>query len=342
MRPAILFVLLLACGTHPSSPQPTQKVTTSPNEKIAPQASAVGKVVTGHFDSAALGVSKDYWLYLPQGYESQETRYPVIYLLHGLGGSEDNWVNYMDLAKTADRMHLQAIVVMPDGDNSFYMNRSSADYDKCVARVSQRGGTSSPKKDCVKTANYEDYIASDLVRHIDASYRTVAKRSARAIGGLSMGGYGALMLAMRHPDLFSSVASHSGVDTLLYAGPIPYEKGKTILANDPVAYTKMLGRIGSIFLDIFGEDIANWKSHDPATLAQALSPGTLNIYIDCGTEDEFRLQHGASYLHEVLDSRSIPHAFTLLTGAHNAAFWKDRIDDSLLFHMKHFAKMSAN
>ena len=342
MRPALLFTLLLACGTTPSTPQPAEKVPLSPNESLAPPPSASGEVLTGHFDSAALGVAKDYWLYLPQDYQSQEKRYPVIYLLHGLGGSEDNWVNYMDLAKTADRMHLQAIVVMPDGDNSFYMNRSSADYEKYVARVSQRGNPSSPEKDCVKTANYEDYIANDLVSHIDASYRTVAKRSARAIGGLSMGGYGALMLAMRHPDLFSSVASHSGVDTLLYAGPIPYEKGKTILASDPVAYTKMLGRIGSIFLDIFGEDIANWQSHDPANLAKALSPGTLDIYIDCGTEDEFQLQHGASYLHEVLDSRSIPHAFALLPGGHNAAFWKDRIDDSLLFHMNHFAKARAN
>ncbi|MBL4634087.1 MAG: hypothetical protein JKY56_09445, partial [Kofleriaceae bacterium] len=260
-----------------------------------------------------------------------DKRYPVIYMLHGLGGSEENWIKRMKLADAADELALQAIVVMPDGDNSFYINSSTeADYEKCVAKKNHA--------DCVKSANYEDYIVGDLVSHIDSEYRTLAVREQRAIGGLSMGGFGALMLAMRHKDVFSSVASHSGVDALLYTGPYPYEKGQSTNATDPVALTQKMGAFGQLFLSLFGPELQNWQEHDPAFLVQSLSDGQLAIYIDCGTEDNFRLHNGASYLHELLEAKQIEHSFTLTPGGHNVAFWTDQIDDSLRFHSKHFAK----
>ena len=257
-------------------------------------------------------------------------------MLHGLGGSEDNWSKYMKLTEAADAMQLPAVVIMPDGDNSFYMNSATkADYEDCLKHGNAKGGL------CVKNADYEDYIVKDLVTHVDATYRTKAEASARAIGGLSMGGYGALMLAMLHKDVFTSAASHSGVAALLYTGPRPFVPGKAELADDPVALTNEMGRFGPLFLGIFGEKIENWRGHDPAFLAKSLRQGELSIYLDCGTEDEFQLQHGASYLHEVLEAASIEHSFTLLPGRHNAAFWGDRIDDSLEFHMRHFVKTGA-
>jgi S-formylglutathione hydrolase FrmB len=295
-----------------------------------------GEVITARFLSESLGVEKRYFAYLPAGYAESGSRYPVVYMLHGLGGSEDNWSKHMKLREAADDMQLQAIVIMPDGDNSFYMNSATkADFEAC--------SKDAPPKDnlCVKNAHFEDYIVSDLVTHVDATYRTKAQVSARAIGGLSMGGYGALMLGMLHKDVFSSVASHSGVAALLYTGPLPYAAGKAELADDPVVLTNNMGRFGAIFLGIFGAKIENWRAHDPAFLAKSLGNGELSIYIDCGTEDEFKLQHGASYLHEVLEAAKVEHSFTLLPGRHNAAFWGDRIDDSLAFHVRHFEKSGA-
>jgi S-formylglutathione hydrolase FrmB len=333
-------VFVLGCGASKSGTTENSETGTEEQKKVAGLAGEVevprGEIITARFLSESLGVKKRYFAYMPARYAESGKRYPVVYMLHGLGGSEDNWSKYMKLTEAADAMQLQAIVIMPDGDNSFYMNSATkADFEACSK------DTPPEDNDCVKNANFEDYIVKDLVAHVDATYRTKAEVTARAIGGLSMGGYGALMLGMLHKDVFSSVASHSGVASLLYTGPIPHAPGKAQLADDPIALTQKMGRFGAIFLGIFGDKIENWRAHDPAKLAGTLRDGDLAIYIDCGTEDEFKLQHGASYLHEVLESASITHSFTLLPGRHNAAFWGDRIDDSLAFHVSHFVKTGA-
>ncbi len=341
MRSILIAVFVLGCGAGKSgTSQNAESNTEEQKESAALQEATAkakaGEVITARFLSEALGVKKRYFAYLPAGYGESKNRYPVIYMLHGLGGSEDNWSKYMKLTEAADGMDLQAIVIMPDGDNSFYMNSATkADFEACTKKATSKDNA------CVKNSNFEDYLVSDLVAHVDATYRTKAQAIARAIGGLSMGGYGALMLAMLHKDVFSSVASHSGVASLLYTGPRPFVAGKAELADDPVALTNKMGRFGAIFLGIFGESIENWRAHDPAFLAKSLRDGELSIYIDCGTEDEFQLQHGASYLHEILEAGSVEHSFTLLPGRHNAAFWGDRIDDSLAFHVRHFTKTGA-
>ena len=291
-------------------------------------------MVDASFRSSALGGDKHYVVYLPAGYADSGLRYPVIYMLHGLGGYEANWSKHMGLVTAADAMKLQAIVVMPDGDDSFYANwLQPSDYQACLAGTRPFGREPDMKRYCVVRADYEDYVSRDLVAHVDATYRTLAKREARGIGGLSMGGYGALMLAMRHLDVYASTASHSGVAAPLYSGPFPYRKGAATLATDIDALVAGLGPIGQHLIRIFGRDVANWRDHDPTVLAEKLRNGDLAIYLDCGTEDEFRLHNHAAYLHEVLEGRGIEHEFTLLPGRHNRAFWSDRIDDSLRFHM---------
>jgi S-formylglutathione hydrolase FrmB len=285
-------------------------------------------------------VDKRYVVYLPAGYDAGGRRFPVIYQLHGLGGHEGNWSKQGKLAEAADRIALAAIVVMPDGDTSFYANSvTPVDHDACLTRGNPfSGGTpEDPASYCVKQPRYEDYIVRDLVAHVDATYRTIPERRARGIGGLSMGGFGALMLAMRHRDLFVSAASHSGVDTLLYAGPRPYEKGKVVLVDDVTQWGRSVGPIGTLVRGIFGDDVANWRAHDPAVLAGSLSDGDLAIYLDYGTEDRFALDDGARYLHEVLEARGVTHTFVLEPGGHDFAFWTTRIDDSLAFHAAAFA-----
>ena len=336
MRSLLVVVFALGCGAENCGSTQASESESQEPPPVAGAAPAKGEVTTARFLSASLGVEKRYFVYLPAGYRRSQVRYPVVYMLHGLGGSEDNWSKHMNLAEAADAMRLPAIVVMPDGDNSFYVRSATvANYEEC------KNSSSAIDNACVKNANFEDYIAKDLVAHIDATYRTKADVSARAIGGLSMGGYGALILALRHKDVFSSAASHSGVTSLLYTGPFPFVSGKGELADDPVALTDQMGGYGAIYRGIFGDTIENWRAHDPAFLANSLEDGELAIYLDCGTEDEFELQHGASYLHEILESRGVAHSFTLLPGRHDAKFWSAQIDDSLAFHLRHFEKTGA-
>ncbi|MCP4445116.1 MAG: esterase family protein [Myxococcales bacterium] len=175
--------------------------------KLLPLAEA-GEVKTASFRSEALGVEKSYLVYLPAGYEQGEVRYPVVYMLHGIGGDEDDW-SKMNLIDAPDELSLPAIIIMIDGEDSFYANSATlAGYDVCLKVPRPFGHTPSPETYCVRSADYETYVASDMGAHVDSTYRTIAKREARAIGGLPMGGFGALMIVMRHKDTFSSAASH--------------------------------------------------------------------------------------------------------------------------------------
>ncbi len=125
-------------------------------------------------------------VYLPPGYENSQQRYPVIYFLHGFTGDNkmlDYMADLLDFAIATNKIR-PFILVVPDEkttyDGSFYSN-------------SQLCG------------NWEDFTAYDLVKYMDKTYRTIAQPESRGITGHSMGGYGALKIAMRHPDLFSSV-----------------------------------------------------------------------------------------------------------------------------------------
>ncbi len=335
----VLFVSLVGCTS--SGESPTGPASTTPAAAPAPPepaAGGVGTVATQTFRSAALGVNKSYRVYLPAGYARSDRRYPVVYLLHGISGVESDWLERGDLARAADRLRLQAIVVMPDGDAGFYANSvTPARYEECMAGKSPFEEESPRASTCVHKADYEDYIVRDLIAEVDARYRTVAERRGRAIDGLSMGGFGALSLAMRHRDLFSSAASHSGGVALFYQGPHPYDAARVDLVEDVSRWGGDTGRWGPWVRSIFGPDPKNWRAHDPATLAWKLRDGDLAIYVDCGTEDDFALQDQAAYLHDVLARRGIRHSYELVPGRHDWNLWKHRIDDSLTFHAGVFA-----
>jgi S-formylglutathione hydrolase FrmB len=334
----LLLVLLFACSNG-SSQQAAAPKTTTPPLAVAPapvaEPSAKGKVEIKRFKSEALGVEKRYLVYLPAGYDDKpNARWPVFYYLHGLTGNETNWVELGKLDAAADELALQAIVVMPDGDDSFYVDGiAKVDYDACM-----KDGTGlfvpqkqSKRDTCVRARKYETYITKDLIGHVDATYRTIAKREARAIAGLSMGGFGALMLSMRHPDLFTAAASHSGVDSLIYMGPFPYQPGKAQLMTDVKQWGGPFLELNRWMRGLFGDDVAYWKKFDPTTLVENLKPGTLALYLDCGTEDGFALHHGATYLHDLLLAKKIEHEFYVGPGDHTFAFWSKRIALSLKF-----------
>jgi len=337
-RLALLSVVMLSwsCSSKSSAPE-------APKPAPAPEGPAsMSRVVTEHFHSDALGVDKDVVVYLPKGYDSAPARHwPVFYYLHGLGGNETNWTRNGRLDAAADGLGLAAIVVMPDGDDGFYVDSpSKIDYDACMKDGTGLFVPARERKDttCVRARNYETYIAKDLVGWTDAHYHTIASRDGRAIAGLSMGGFGAMAVGLRHPDEFAAAASHSGAIALLYKGPRPFAPGKAELITDLASFGKATGPIGEWIGLMFGPDLAAWHAHDVVDLATALPSGKLALYFDCGTEDDFNLQDNVQYVHEALTAKHIEHEYFLGPGKHNFEFWTARVPKSLAFLAAHTAK----
>lgn len=328
-----LLMLLAACS-HASAPAP------------APIAAPTGAPSKSHLDtltfhSNALGVDKHVVVYVPAGYDSAPAkRWPVMYYLHGLGGSETDWTKMGHLEEAADAMQLGALVVMPDGDNNFYIDSAMPeDYDACMKDGKGMFVPLASREDtCVHASKYATYIVDDLVGWVDGKFRTIAARDGRGIAGLSMGGFGALELGMRFSDKFAVAASHSGVDALLFAGPFPYTTGHLAEAkqlDDVSKWGADTGALGDWIRLVFGPERAQWAAVDPGVLAQSLPKGKLALYLDCGTEDGFGLNNQATYLHDVLTSRGIDHEFFLGPGGHDFGFWKDRVPHSLAFLRDH-------
>ena len=127
------------------------------------------------FHSASLNRDMEYRVILPSPVTVSQ-RFPVIYLLHGGGGGFRDWSNYSDVAGFAEHGF---ILVMPEGDSSYYTNAAERPQDR-----------------------YEDYIVKDLISDVEIRFPALIGRSSRAIVGVSMGGFGAIKLALKHPDLF--------------------------------------------------------------------------------------------------------------------------------------------
>jgi S-formylglutathione hydrolase FrmB len=180
-----------------------------------------GTLITRQFASESLGAIKNVRVYLPAGYDAATKRYPVFYYLHGAPGSETTWTADGKLDTAADSMGLQAIIVMPDGGESFYVGAD------------------------------ETYIAHDLVAWVDSTFRTIPKREGRVIAGMSAGGYGALHIAMRHHDLFCAVAAHSPVATFASRD----ESFPEWRDYDPMLLAETFDATGlAIYLDVGTED----------------------------------------------------------------------------------------
>jgi len=159
----VISVFLAACNKKQEAPPDRPRLT--PNVAM--------RDVT--FRSAALNRDMQYRVVLPASV-AVGAKLPVVYLLHGGGGGFRDWSNYSDSARFAER---GLILVMPEGDDSYYVNAAERPQDR-----------------------YEDYIANDLVADVESKFPAAAGRANRAIVGVSMGGYGAVKLALSHPELF--------------------------------------------------------------------------------------------------------------------------------------------
>lgn len=221
---------------------------------------------------------------LPEG-EGMAGPFPVFYLLHGLSDDHTIWHRRTSIERYVQGLPL--IVVMPDGGRSFY-----TDAEQGFA--------------------YETAIIRDLIGYLDRIFPTKAERAGRCIGGLSMGGYGALRLALRFPEMFCSAVSHSG--KLDFAretwGDPRAAEFERIVGKNP------LGGPNDLF-----------------ALAEKVDRSLLPaLRIDCGTEDALLGCNRDFHAH--LESLGIPHEYAEYPGGHDWAYWDTHVQEAIAFHVR--------
>lgn len=270
--------------------------------------------------SAAVDRTMKYDIVLPTGYEQSDAAYPVLYLLHGYMQNYTVWGRNLGAAFYARTLG-DMILVMPDAGNTWFVNYAA----------------SASGKD-----RWEDYLINDVISHVDANFRTVTRREGRAIAGLSMGGFGAFSLGLRHPEMFISLGSTSG--SLSYARDRAQliEAGRSIAPRERSAEQQQAIARADAFIagiiDIPGFSTQSERTPDGLefnTAEQALSYDPFSIifnvtksrlphfYIDAGTEDG--LVNVAREFMGVLLMNDVPFDFMQSHGTHNSEYWRRSI-----------------
>lgn len=252
--------------------------------------------------SEILGRDVSYSVYLPKDYEGSTMNFPVLYLLHGYSDDETGWIQFGQIQRIADRAiqndeAAQMIVIMPDAEVTWYVN--SADGNEA----------------------YEDFFIKELIPHVDKEFRTRTDRQFRAVAGLSMGGYGALVMGLRHPELFSS----SGA---LSAGVFTDDE---ILEMEQNRWNSSLGL--PFGMDLSGEARlkGNYRQYAPQQMIDDYKEKnkTTRFYIDCGDDDFLIL--GNLALHAQMIKAEIPHEFRVRDGGHSWTYWRTALPEVFSF-----------
>lgn len=254
------------------------------------------------FYSAQLGEKIRYSIFLPPSYsKSTDKTYPVVYFLHGLFNDDTSWCTdrYGDFPPRVEQLVLSGkapefLMVHPQGKDSFYTDAAN-------------GG-----------ARFESYLRTDLIQEIEKNFRAKQGRSDRSIGGTSMGGYGALKLGMKYPELYASALAGSPI---------------VLLGEDPTVYWNgNSSRFGQYFSSLFGTvfgtpfDPKLWEQNSLESIAREADLENLKIRILYGTADRYNdripMEKGIRTLKKILDDRKAavelevfegePHGWNLL------------------------------
>ncbi|HEY3414237.1 MAG TPA: alpha/beta hydrolase-fold protein [Armatimonadota bacterium] len=252
------------------------------------------------FRSRILKANKDMLVYLPPGYddpENAEVRYPAVYLLHGCPGQARDWVVKGSANVTLEKMILAdsvapMILVCPD------LQGPRGQFD-CNGAMDRPDGSWS----------VERYLLDEVVNRVDANYRTKADAGHRAVAGVSMGGFAAANLAVRHPEVFSVACAMSG-----------YFRAADFT---PIARHVLGGR-----MDL-------WRANSPQdTIVTVHDPASLHVLLICGAHDQYVRQNRAFAAR--LQELGADSDLRISTGAHGFAFWSRRLRDCLLFADRRF------
>jgi S-formylglutathione hydrolase FrmB len=246
-------------------------------------------VQTIKFTSPALNQERAFNLILPLDYDRSSQRYPALYLLHGYGDDNSAWSYMTNL--TGYAAHHGVIIVMPDASKSWYVNNAA-----------------DPKE------AFEDFVIKDLIGYVDSHYRTIPLRRARAVAGLSMGGYGAALLGLKHNDKFAAIGVFSGAVAIAHAGLPMKPRNDTERKN----MEQMMAHFGA-------EGSADRKERDPFELAAKIPAAEFPLlYIACGGED-FLVQGNRDFV-AVLATLKVPYEYREVSPrVHSWDFWDDQI-----------------
>ncbi|HCX22795.1 MAG: 1,4-beta-xylanase [Flammeovirgaceae bacterium] len=248
-------------------------------------------------ESKILKSQRKFAIYLPPDYESSQRSYPVLYLLHGATDNHTGWVQFGEVRRIADEAinsgkATPMIIVMPDADTERMGYFNSID----------------------EKWRYEDFFFEELMPYVEKTYRIKGEKRYRAIAGLSMGGGGTFMYAMRHPELFSSACPLSA-----YVGALDLESMKRWMPEEE----KKLG----------DEKLEAYRQKNNALeLMKQRTKEELNSvrwFIDCG-DDDF-LFEGNSLMHIALTKAQVKHEYRVRDGAHNWTYWRDSLPVVLRF-----------
>ncbi|WP_298389953.1 alpha/beta hydrolase family protein [Hydrotalea sp.] len=244
-----------------------------------------------------------YSVYLPFDYTTSDRNYPVVYLLHGYTDNQTGWIQFGEVNRYADKAIADGtippmIIIMPNADSSWYINSFDG------------------------KENYEDFFIKELMPTVEKKYRIKAQKRFRGIAGLSMGGYGTLIYAMKYPDLFAAAAPLSA------AVFTDDEMVNTPQNSWDVTFARLYGN------NLTGKQRLNsaWYQNSVLKIVENTPADSLKkvrYWIDCG-DDDF-LTRGNCLLHIALNDKKIPHEYRVRDGAHNWTYWRTGITDALQF-----------
>lgn len=263
-----------------------------------------GKVIEeASVTSSILKRNVRYTVYLPADYDLSQRSYPVVYLLHGYTDDNTAWLQSGEVNRYTDKAIADGtippmIIVMPDADSSWYINSFDG------------------------KERYEDFFIQEFIPAIEKTYRIKSKKEFRGVAGLSMGGYGSLIYALKHPDMFAAAAP-------LSSGVFSDEE---ILMMPDAQWERMMAPLYGKGLK--GKDRLNkaWYDNSVLKIIETKSGAELNkvrYWIDCG-DDDF-LFNGNSLLHIALRKKLVKHEYRVRDGVHNWLYWRTGITDALAF-----------
>lgn len=270
-----------------------------------------GKVIEQNVvKSSILRKDVKYTIYLPPDYDFSQRSYPIVYLLHGYSDDNTGWLQFGEINFYADKAIAEGtippmIIVMPNGDSSWYINSFDG------------------------KEKYEDFFVKEFMPDIEKTYHIKAEKKYRGISGLSMGGYGSLIYSLKYPELFAAAAP-------LSAGV--FADDEIVKMNDE-NYEHVFGQLFGHNLK--GKDRLNdaWYKNSILKIIETKSTDDLKkvrYWIDCG-DDDF-LTKGNCLMHIALKEKMVPHEFRVRDGAHSWTYWRTGITDALHFIGQSFSQ----
>ncbi|MEP6712078.1 MAG: alpha/beta hydrolase-fold protein [Ferruginibacter sp.] len=269
------------------------------------------------FYSPSVQLQLKYTVILPASYNKNNlVKYPVVYMLHGHTGNYTSWITYANLPVNLATQY-NCIIILPDAGNSWYVNWT--------------GQTD------IKQHRWEDMLVRDLIPDADKKYRILANKKSRAIGGLSIGGYGALAVGLKNSNLFGFVFSTSGAinfckniksemarDTLDWNSPQLWSDGAGIIDVKNFSTQKQRTPKGLVFKTAVDADV-----YDPYSLLAKTDTVSLPfIHIDCGNRDDF-IKDAFEFI-QLVKAKTNNYSFIIFPGRHEVPYWEQSIIHTFL------------